>query len=229
MTKKFDVIPIEDYGIVMDKETKMQVGDNYYNVSINELGRALDTTISQIRYEEEHGIIRHKVIATIGKRVRMWHGEELPLIELPDDPLDRRKPVYMVKNLKGGKEGNLTFNVQLFESLEEAKEWCKPHPHLQIVEEWIVAAQSKGVFSEEDIQKVLDIAQSACNMPHDNDVLISRNFIEQELKNLQKNKLPVAVELEVEYLDTIAGEDQHIVIITNSETNTIKPVEVIWD
>lgn len=36
-------------------------------------------------------------------------------------------------------------------------------------------------YTVSEIMKLLDAAQSACNMPHNGDVLISRAFIEQEL------------------------------------------------
>ncbi len=42
--------------------------------------------------------------------------------------------------------------------------------------------QVKDSWTKEEIIKMLDVAQSACYMPHDDDVLISRGFIEQGLR-----------------------------------------------
>ena len=78
MNKKFDVIPIEDYGVVVDKQIQPDAND--YFIAEGYLSELRKLTA----WEKEHQtqIMCWKVIATINKRI-----DDIPLIELPDEHL----------------------------------------------------------------------------------------------------------------------------------------------
>ena len=65
-----------------------------------------------------------------------------------------------------------------------------------------LAAQSKGRYSEEDIEAAIHNAQSASNLHTEDDVLISRKFLEQYFKSLNQPPLEIEIEMynESEYI-----------------------------
>lgn len=117
------------------------------------------------------------------------------LPEIEDNPLDRRKPVYLVQNNKAGKGGNLTIDVQLFEDLEEAKKWCNNEDHLQIITEWIVTAYKQRMYSEEDILRALALYRKlGLNV----DKTVRKNIDELEKKVLSHlTKQPKFIDVEI--------------------------------
>ena len=77
MTKKFKIIPIKDYGIVVNKKIKPVVGDYYYD---EDSEREWPVTKEMIEQLNEHNILyklKNKIIYSIGKSL-----DGVPLIEL---------------------------------------------------------------------------------------------------------------------------------------------------
>jgi hypothetical protein len=137
-----------DYWLIVDLEAEKTEDCWYYNVVRNQLNR--------LRYIDEND---YKIIAHLpkGNAPKLEGVDLLPSINT--DPLDKRKPVYMVQNKKGGVNGNLTFDVQLFEDLDEATKWVNGREHLQIMTEWIVA---KELPNEEDVEQLAEDFGDAC-------------------------------------------------------------------
>lgn len=232
-TKKFDVISVEDYGVVVDSISD-KVGILCYHPFQPYLFHSTETNKkvwSECR----------TIVATIGKRI-----EGLPLIELPDMTFDWRNFL-----LQKAEQNNIMDSCGISQVSLGTAEWaCRQ-----------LAAQSKGVYSEEDMRNAWSAGCNATASRWGQCVAIAQgledpkregyksiNLAEEKekyIQSLQKNKLPIAVGLEMEKLfdhdkkgkthTTDENEAYHgapfiwQVKITNPETNTIKPVEVYYE
>ena len=78
-----------------------------------------------------------------------------------------------------------------------------------------LAAQSKGRYSEEDIEAAIHNAQSASNLHTEDDVLISRKFLEQYFKSL--NQPPLEIEIQTKQ---VCGDTSCLRMSLNGEDST---------
>lgn len=105
---------------------------------------------------------KEDIIERLAKDFEDKHRKLIPKEEstpvVADEPLDRREPVYMVQNTKAGEYPHYTLNVQLFEDLDEAKEWCGGAAHLHIQTQWIVA---KKPVSNNPVQETGNLEKAA--------------------------------------------------------------------
>ena len=166
MTKKFDVIPVEDYGVVVDKESPIRAGDKYWKGGFK-IGHAHQ---DHRPYPHTEGTLSYpKIIATIGKEI-----EGLPLIELPEEigKNGYNNGYTGVKDRKGVKiyegdeicvyEDNNPFHKENIGIVTWGKgnyyckgTWCQYNIYawrnsIEVIKS-NKTAQSKGVYSEDDM------------------------------------------------------------------------------
>lgn len=174
------------------------------------------------------------LLATVGKRIG-----DLPLIEIPDT------------------EDNMQEYDRLLNTAAELSEGiCQPNNHVHDCDcaGWVAgyqykAAQSKGTWSDEEVFNFVKYLtevdpfgpyEYVDGKPED-----LKSLIKSWHKEYAQKKVPTAVELEMEEsgrvisgglqpINQIGGKGlqahiSHKIKITNTETNTIIPVNVIYD
>lgn len=87
------------------------------------------------------------------------------------------------------------------------------HHELKLIK-WL-AAQSKGRYSDDDIEAAIHNAQSASNLHTEDDVLISRKFLEQYFKSL--NQPPIEIEIQTKQ---VCGDMSCLRMSLNGEDST---------
>jgi hypothetical protein len=230
MKKEYKVIPVEDYGVVVDEKGTTPNGSWVYNNRLND--------VFQIGGSNQPSATDALIIATIGRRL-----EGIPLIEEVDEDL-LSIALKESENIDGTYQSGLVDGFSLGQ-----------------------AAQSKGVYTEDDIHKAMLFAIStrekavkggALTLPSNEDeekqfkedfttrFNKGKSLLKEFIASLQKKKLPTSVELEMEeeivkcphcegYGVTIDGKCNmckdgklHIddkIKIHNRETNTITPIK----
>ena len=184
MTKTFKVIPIEDYGVVVDMEPEVKSGDI-----------VIDTDGKIVKLTTEHDISNddYKVIGLIGKRL-----DGVPLIELADE-LELLFPY--IKNPEAD-NAITNWNYRVFDKREGYKANTNKYSE-EDIEKVIEMArtlveETRGVKNEFDIETILGSSDGTYG--------VSIKYTDKQiLQSLQKQPMPTEVELEMEYSD--AGEN----------------------
>lgn len=246
MNKQFDVIPIEDYGVVVDKEAKISKGDRFtekYSVNIVRICQedSLYNKIADGLYTYDTQFCS-KVIATINKRI-----DDIPLIELKKT-VNQLADEYAIEKTSHGPTVHSKWSLEIgfIEGYKAAQK--------KYSEEDMKKAHFHGWFQRERYPPSPDKCGYEGKFPSEWGKMDYEEhedwFAEQFLKSLQP-KLPKSVVLEMEvdaddernwYVDCPSGkywEDEPIppskdrlysnarylkVKITNPSTNTIIPI-----
>ncbi len=223
MNKQFDVIPIEDYFVVVDKESEIPQYSWFYASDRNsihdnrwktyeegELGDKKD-----VNYLKKDFPFYWLIIATIGKRL-----EGIPLVEnVVEEDINSLAILNSRKSENILKKQNLTPNFQYYRGLTDG------------FVQGFKAAQSKGIFTEKDM---INFARKMKDTPIPEAISNYHGWYKSQLQSLQK-KVIKSIVLEVEHFGNcyaIGGGIEPIeekVKISNLETNIIIPIEIIYD
>lgn len=204
MKKKFEVIEVENFGIAIDGTDTFTKGDKIicgntkatnYTILIMEhddMAAGYTSIRASMKKVNVDGVRADKIVGSIFKRL-----PDVPLIVLGDENIGNKAISQANKFAPKGEESGYTLGY-----IDAAK-----------------AAQSKGMYSVEDLKRA--IGKNALG-------------INALLHNLQKKKLPTSVELEIESIQTTKKEDYQYfgnhqsnlnyiqaLKITDRETNTI--------
>lgn len=242
MNKQFDIIPIEDYGVVVDKEAGQcyeigKIAFAYQFGIVSKIMENIGGSNRDVILEKmpHNGTLDRRqlypVIASINKRI-----DDIPLIEIHEVEIQASK-LKIAENAEAWIYNQLSESPK--EDIEFAAESCTDY--------WKAgykAATKK--YSEEDM---VNFATNVFNMYEDGDLTIKArkkdtnfyNLSKEMIKSLQP-KLPKSVVLEMEeatigseiYINkaikrVVGGELIYQVKITNPETNTITPKEVKYE
>lgn len=115
-------------------------------------------------------------------------AKELDLPLLPKWTKDTNT-IYLVDNLKGGEEGNLTWNVCAFESQIDAEKYCEGEDHLKWYSTTIYKTAQEKKFTIEDMKKT---AQAAFTVKSNNDNIIEdfEKWFDKRIKSLSTQQYP---------------------------------------
>lgn len=202
---KFKVIPVEDYGIVVNKTAKSR----YVYHPVHSIAEGIRDIQQEKLFTFEDHVAKNwlPIIATIGRRI-----EDIPLIELPDE-----KQAWIRQTLRGinAPASDDALKIKLLEGL-----WEAANPNKYSEEELLLNFYVHLYYSNPD--------------PEGSDHEKNRPIIQEYLKSLQKKSIPTEVELEMEgsiqrvggtreegYAGGQAEEMVYAVKITNKETNII--------
>lgn len=233
MTKIFDVIPVDDYAVVVDKSIKEADGLCYLNGIFTNCNVAIKLMDGE-----------YKIVASINKKI----DDSIPVIKLFDEYVDKSDELnklaeefaikwwYPDSIGRGIKD---TITGEYFDEIDET---------MRIFKEGY-AAHSKYKWSDEQVWKLLcQIAeQGLSTTPHSRSWPWSKkNEIQTIMDSLKKNKFPKQVELEMEKRDVytcradkcwcdpfnkfchfVKHSTETGIKITDPQTNTIIPVNII--
>jgi hypothetical protein len=209
MTKEFklgnNLIPIEDYYVVVDKEATIRLNDWIICDDRNELYHTVNhfKIIKTLLPEGLNDRLWVKIIATIGKRIG-----NLPLIEIPDE------------------DGLKTIGVKAFEALKELNPRGGMKEFVRMAAEFGYKAAQRGIFNEEDMRNAVTFG---IDLHHREDVHTWADKTDKYIQSLQKKKVIKAVVLEGSWIDKWYDKDTGAFFPDVTETNTITPVNIIYE
>lgn len=240
MQKKFEIIPIEDYGVVVDKQrapkhlewtfNRHAIGSNKSSPIEKCSKNAEINWANNMSYNDGKTFLRdnfHSVIATINKRI-----DDIPLIEIEKNEVDKFVAFEdaCLECCRGIIFDENTFYPGTTDTREQRAElkieWLKQ------MGMWPISFGYKaaGGYNEEDIKKAIEFGKELYldikgNIQSGKERKLHPNSF---IKSLQP-KLPKSVVLEMEgYIHVPSRQLAQRVKITNSSTNTIIPKEILW-
>lgn len=206
MTKIFKVIPIEDYGVIVDDSIKGEKYTWVYNTKTNRVYKLSPIDILDITSEKV-------IIAFIGKRL-----DGVPLIELAteEDTVYTEKQAYTI--WKAGQEYWKTSGASV--TFEKLTEGYKANTN-KYSEEDMTNAHMTGSISALN-WKTANIEEGYNHL----------NRAEEYVQSLHKQTIPTEIELEMEIVRHPDEEKlgvrmkykKEVAKIHNKETNTITAV-----